>query len=207
MIEAVLESIRYLFSNDPPSWAIWIGIIIIPVTIGILNLIQFWRKRARLKIQILTAERHCLRFTEKEAKNWSIGMLRRNGGDPKSVFSVLEFTITNSYDRDIVVGRINAFGWIFSDQYSSFIYDHKRDYRIFDLFSRKQSSLTDFNAIPPDSTLGFRLEVYQDQRPRNSRVPVDLPKYFTIDIQTDVGRKQLKKKSAWFILEPMYLNN
>jgi hypothetical protein len=195
MFEAILESIKNLFSNAPPARAIWIGIII-SFILGFLQIFQYWQKRGRLQIKILTAVRYCYRFSEEEAINWSTGMLHPSGGDPKGVFSILEFSITNWYDRDIVVGRINVFGWIFSDHYQPFLYDHERDYRVFDLFEQEKTSLDKYSIIPPSSTIGFRLEAYQDQGiiVTSSRVSVELPVYFTIEVQTDVGSKRQKKR-------------
>ncbi|MCI0399094.1 MAG: hypothetical protein L0332_07000 [Chloroflexi bacterium] len=112
-------------------------------------------------------------------------------GDPKEVYAVLEFEIMNKYQHDITVGRVNMGGWMFVDHYEREIYDHARDYRVYDLYNDERTSLAPYRLIRTNTATGFRVEAFEHPGSpnANSRLPVELPSKYKIEIQTGIRKR------------------
>ena len=132
-------------------------------------------------------------------------MLSPRVGDPREVFMVLEFVLTNKFSQDVTIGRINIGGWMYKDRYSRSIYDHARDYRVFDLHTGSEATLVDYKPLPPGASIALRVEAYEHQgstwghEGRNnplakvrSRMRVELPSHYDVDVYTNLGKRKFK---------------
>lgn len=181
--------------SAPPPLLLWITSIL-TIVLGSINVWQYWKKRDRIQFTQLEAKQYYNFFSENDVKTWDYTMISPIVGDPKRVFAVLEFVITNNYSRSISIGRINVGGWIFEYRYKRGPYDHARDYHVYDLHTCERKSLFSFESVKPGESLGFRIEAYEhpgDSSSR-SRCHVELPSSYKIEVKTDVGSRKFKIK-------------
>lgn len=122
-------------------------------------------------------------------------------GSCRRAFVVVEFAVKNEYPTEITVGRFMVAGWMFSDRYntSRMLYPPKRDYRVFDLYTRAPISLESYVKLPPRGSYGLRIEVFEDTdgpawKSNHSRYIVNLPRSYAVEFHTDVGTQQHKIK-------------
>ena len=87
------------------------------------------------------------------------------------------------------------------------MYSPIRDYRVFDLYTRQASRLDSFFRIPPNGTLGFRVEALEDTsgpgyHSSKSRYQVDLPNEYGLEYNTDVSGRQSASIPLKFVKVP-----
>jgi len=178
--------------TNPPAWLLWLATI----STLILVLLQIWeilRKHPHIQFKQIVAHRYYSEVSIEDVHNWGHYLFEPLIGDPKRVFTVLEFTITNNYPYSISIGRISVDDWIFSDQYSRYAYDSIRDYRIYDLFNGRPSSLATYSTLSPSQAIGFRIEVYEyqgDNTVSRVRTRVTTPSKYLVNVTTDVKSQQ-----------------
>jgi hypothetical protein len=180
----------------PPSWLLWITSFL-SIALGFFQLWQYWKNRDRIQFTQLEANQYYSVFTERDVKTWDYTMIQPEVGDPKRVFAILEFVITNNYSHSVSIGRINIGGWMFEYCYRRGHYDHARNYHVYDLHTGKRKSLDSYESVKPGESLGFRIEAYEypgDSAAR-SRRHVELPSSYKIDVKTDVGSRKFKVKN------------
>ena len=83
-------------------------------------------------------------------------------GDWRTAFIVLEFAVKNDFPTDVSVGRFMIDDWMFADRYTEAMYAPKRDYRVFDLYSRERTSLDSYRKLSPGSVYGLRIEILEE---------------------------------------------
>lgn len=116
-------------------------------------------------------------------------------GSCRRFFVVLEFAFVNQGPTEVTIGPFRIAGWMFEDRWTPPMYSPIRDYRVFDLYTRQATRLDFFFRIPPNGTLGFRVEALEDTsgpgwESSKSRYQVDLPSEYRLEYNTDVSGRQ-----------------
>ena len=199
--------------NSSPELA-WISIIggfvgaiggFVAIVATIINLVIIWRNRRRIEFHPISANIYYepWRKWELEGVYWpgpppgiKPGIKE---GDCKRAFIVVEFALKNEYPTEVTVGRFMIDGWMFSNRYSPYMYAPKRDYRVFDLYTRTPTSLEAYKKLAPKSSYGLQIEILEETegphyKGSHSRYVVDLPTKYIIEFHTDVGRQRQKVK-------------
>lgn len=184
----MIDSLSQAQLSNPPAWILWLATI----SALILAFLQIWeilKKRSHVRFKQIVAQRYYSQFDSEQVQNWGRYLLEPSVGDPRRVFTVLELTITNNYPYAISVGRISVGNWMFSNQYGKYAYDSIRDYRVYDLFNGKPSSLATYTTLLPSQAVGFRIEAYEfqgDNTTSRVRTRVTLPSKFLVNVTSDV---------------------
>jgi hypothetical protein len=190
---------------SPNDW-VWVGIVggIIGIVSSVVNFVILWRNRRRLEIRIISA--HVYRELWKSYDIEKVGIVANvikdiiKEGACRRAFIVLEFAITNEFPTDITVGRFIIDNWIFSDHHTKeLMYPLKRDYRVFDLYSRAPISLEKYVKIPAKGSFGYRIEIFEEtdgpeRISLHARYVLDLPQSYMVKFQTNLGKRKFKIK-------------
>lgn len=173
---------------DPPTWLLWIATVS-SLTLVALQIYNFYRTRWRVVMRQIVGQRYYTTFTESQAKPWGVYFVEPEAGDPRIVFTVLEFTITNNHAHAISVGRIMIGNWIYADQYARGVYDLIRDYRVYDLFTGERISLATYVTLQQGQIAGYRVEMYEFQGDRTTgtvRVALEMPSHYELIVSSDI---------------------
>lgn len=211
--------------QTPPDELAWIGIIggILGIITSIFSFYFLWKHRERLVFRVITAYRiyEPWRSIDLENVEWPGPPGTKpniKDGDVRRALIVVEIEFVNKYSGEIVIGRLNIDGWIFGESYIQTLYPLKRDYRVFDLYSRENTGLDRFVKIPSNETYGLRIEIFEDTdgpdwKSSHSRYLVNLSDNYLIEF-TFNGRRVRKKikfkplqhyyAQGLFILEAAY---
>ncbi len=203
---------------EPPALLIWAGLIL-TAALTVLQILEYWRNRSRIEFTVLSATQYCDEWSEweeqkeKEIYGTSEPFMKFiEAGIIKSAFGVLEFAIRNHYPTDVIVGRIMVDDWMFAGEYTRGMYDHKRDYRVFDLYGDKEPAHLDgYKTVPPGGSYGLRVEIFEkafgmEARSFHDWHFVDWPMTYKVEIHTDVGEfnRKIKVKKRIFMSESSF---
>ena len=137
---------------------------------SLANFIRWWRGRGKLDFKVLRPKYLVILYSE-----WEIEQARKwpykpypdweplvAPGDIHRAFSILEFSIKNNYPNDVIVGRMDIDGWIFSDHWSRPMGGQPQDYRVYDLQTRERVDLSQYVKLAPKTSVGRRVEILEE---------------------------------------------
>ena len=199
--------------NPPPAWLNWASAAL-GIILTFLRILEFWSKRQRVEFRLISVHQYYDQWSEWEEQSERKKFMPPSSpvfikaGECKRSFEVLEFAVRNHYSRDITVGRFMINNWVFADRYTRGMYDRKRDYRVFDLYSREATSLDCYRIVPPGGSYGLRVEIHEEahgQEERSFHYPhsVDLSDAFRIEFRIDTLRVRRKIKIPGKMREKM----
>jgi len=160
---------------------------------------DWWRNRERLVVRLLSLTQYWWSWDENDVAAANRGPYPGSieVGDPRRVFTVMEFEVVNRHRIPVSIGRFLIEDWIYADHYEKGIYDRFRDYRVFDLFSRERVSLDRFTLVEPGHAVGFRVEILDQGYDPAYNMPMHRPAKpvlydaYRIQFHTDLGRRHV----------------
>jgi hypothetical protein len=144
---------------------------------GCYDLYKWWGRRGRIDTRVLRLDYFSAHFTPEFFETEGVpGSLRADLlGKVSEAFSIIEFEIQNEFETPVTVFRLQLDDWIFSDHYvPGRPYGILRDYRVFDLYNKKEVNLDAHVLLEPHAVFGRRVEIHEgtwwgDPRGRSPR--------------------------------------
>jgi hypothetical protein len=184
----------------------WIGIAsgLLAIIGAAVNLYILWQNRRRIEFRTIAAAIYVERWKQYQIDQ---GRAERSPDDPvrapikdgdiRRAFVVAEFSIRNEHPTEVTVGRFKIDEWMFADRKTPEMYSFKQDYRVFDLYTREQTSLEQYTKVPAKGSCGFRIEVLEDTsgpgwQSSKSRYTLRLPRGYVVEFYADNSKRRAK---------------